>query len=450
MRADLRRTRRRLTLRYGLFASGLLLVFALGVWAEVIRANADLLHQEVEQLASTAASHLVLLHHESDEMRTPSRRVHAPVPLILPSASLEFHQQHQRILWFDDELREIVASGSFRPAGPMLPPAASRERAQWLPLANGLAYWRPVYNRQLGLARPLLQGYVSVALASESSRAELQRLRQGLVIGGLLASAVAFAGSQWMVAVSLEPIRRQIERLIRFTADASHELRHPLTAIRALIGSLRHGSLLDASPPELGQRLALIDQTSARMGRLLEDLLLLSRSDRAIDDRKGLVELGLEELLEDLVDLHEAEAEAAGLRLRLAIESPARVRAHPERLRQLLENLLGNARRFSPSGGTITLGLSRSRQQAQLWVEDQGPGIPAAQRTLVFERFWQADPARSGPDHHGLGLAIAQAIACDHGGRLQALEASGGGCRMQLELPLAAAATAAAGSATPG
>jgi signal transduction histidine kinase len=68
----------------------------------------------------------------------------------------------------------------------------------------------------------------------------------------------------------------------------------------------------------------------------------------------------------------------------------------------------------------------------------------------VFERFWQADPARSGPDHHGLGLAIAQAIACDHGGRLQALEASGGGCRMQLELPLAAAATAAAGSETPG
>lgn len=437
MEPDLRRTHRTLTLRYGLFASGLLLVFGLGVWGEVSRANRELLRQEVEQLASTAAGQLALLHHEYDEMHSPAQRRHPPVALIAAPATVELHQEHLRIRWFDDTLQELVASGSFQPAGAVVPPAASRQRTLWLPLTNGLAYWRPVLSRRSAGARPVLEGYVSVALATEATEAELRRLRQGLAFGGLLAAAVAFAGSQWMVGASLEPIRRQIERLIRFTADASHELRHPLTAIRALIGTLRHGPLLAASPPELGHRLALIDQTAVRMGRLVEDLLLLSRSDRAIDDGRGLVQLPLEELLEDLVDLHQAEAGAAGLSLRLAVEAGACVRAHPERLRQLLENLLSNALRFSPAGGTITLGLARQRHQAQLWVEDQGPGIPPAQRTLVFERFWQADPSRSGADHHGLGLAIALAIARAHGGQLRAEAGADGGCRMLLELPLA-------------
>ncbi|MFN9692717.1 MAG: sensor histidine kinase [Synechococcaceae cyanobacterium] len=436
MHPDLGLTRRRLTLRYGLFVSGLLAVFALGVWGEVSRAQEELLRQEVEQLASSAAAQLLLLHHEADEMRDPTRRLHAPVPLLTDFASPEVAQAHLRIRWFDDELRPIVSSGSFRPNGDTLPAPGRRQQSQWLPLGNGLAYWRPVYNRRTGQGTARLQGYVSVALAGEASDAELRRLRQGLVIGGLLAGLLAFAGSQWMVAASLEPIRRQIERLIRFTADASHELRHPLTAIRALIGSLRHGPLLAASPPELERRLEQIDRTSARMGRLLDDLLLLSRSDRVIDDRAGLVTLPLEELLEDFADLHQAELTAAGLRLQLQIEAKACVQGQPERLRQLLENLLANARRFSPVGGCITLGLARHQQLARLWVDDQGPGIPVTQRTLVFERFWQADPSRHGADHHGLGLSIARAIAEAHGGRLLALEAPGGGCRLQLELPL--------------
>ncbi|MFM7087175.1 MAG: sensor histidine kinase [Cyanobium sp.] len=438
MQPDLQRTRRLLTLRYGLFASALLLVFALGVHGQVSRARADLQRQEVQQLAATAAAHLSLLHHEYDELRAPGRRLHAPVPLVASFATLEMHQDQQRLRWFDDQLHEIAAIGTFRPRGESLPPPARRGRAQWLPLTNGLSYRRPVFARPTGSRTPRLEGYVSVALAAVAAEAELQRLRQGLVIGGVLAGLVAFAGSQWMVAASLEPIRRQIERLIRFTADASHELRHPLTAIRALIGSLRHGGALTGCAAVVPSQLELIDQASGRMGRLLDDLLLLSRSDRAIDDGRGLVTLPLEELLEDLVALHQSESEAAGLRLQLAIEAGVCVRAHPERLRQLLENLLANARRFSPRGGTIRLGLARQRQLAQLWVEDQGPGIPPEQRPLVFERFWQADPSRSGPDHHGLGLAIAQAIAQAHGGRLQAQEARGSGCRMLLELPLAA------------
>lgn len=434
MQPDLQRTRRRLTLRYGLFASTLLLVFALGVYGQVSRARRDLQRRQVEQLASSAAAHLTLLHHEFDELRVRGRPAHAPVPLISAFATVEIHQEHQRIRWFDDQLRPISSIGVFQPQGDTLPPPGGRDRSQWLTLRNGLAFWRPVFTRQSGGA-PQLEGYVSVALASASADAELGRLRNGLLIGGLLAAAVAFAGSQWMVAASLRPIRRQIERLIRFSADASHELRHPLTAVRALIGSLRHGGVLEGCPPVVPEKLALIDQAAGCMGVLLDDLLLLTRSDRAIDDRSAMRPFPLEDLVDDLVTLHQEQARALGVSLRCDIRDAAPVLGHPERLRRLLENLLANALRFSPPGGVVTIGLALRRSRVELWVDDQGPGIPEPQRQLVFERFWQADPSRSEAEHHGLGLSIAQAIAQAHQGRLLALEAPGGGARLLLELP---------------
>jgi signal transduction histidine kinase len=434
MRPDLRRTRRALTWRYSAFVAVLLMVFAVVVDAEVRRSRQELLQRQVQQLAAEAAAQLPLLHHELDEWAEadqPRRLLeqgHAATRALAVAAD-----PGQRIRWFDDQRRELRARGGFRPAGATVPPAAAAAHPQWLPLANGLAYWQPV-----AAAPSSLQGYVSVAVASAEAEGELRRLRQALLLGIVLAALVAVAAGGWLVTVSLEPVRRQIESLIRFTADASHELRHPLTATRALIGSLRHGPLLGSCPAELRHKLDQIDQASLRMAHLLDDLLLLSRSDRAIQDPGGVVALPLHELVDDLVDLHQAEATAAGLRLQARIEAPACVRAHPGRVQQLLENLLSNALRFSPPGGTVTVALSPGHRQVLLWVDDQGPGIPPEQRALVFERFWQADASRSGPDHHGLGLAIAQAIAVSHGGRLQVMAAPAGGCRMQLQLPLLA------------
>ena len=171
------------------------------------------------------------------------------------------------------------------------------------------------------------------------------------------------------------------------------------------------------------------------MGLLLDDLLLLTRSDRAIDDRSAMRRFPLEDLVDDLVALHDEEARALGVTLRCDIRDAAPVLGHPERLRRLLENLLANALRFSPPGGTVTLGLALRRARVELWVDDQGPGIPEPQRRQVFERFWQADPSRCEAEHHGLGLSIAQAIAQAHHGRLLALAAPGGGARLLLELP---------------
>ena len=431
MRPDLRAIRRKLILRHGAFVAAVLLVFALGVYGAVSRSRHELLLRQARQLAATAAAELPLLHQEIDEAGLAT----APWRLVAPPEAEEaggLSAPGHRIVWLDDELRLLQASGDFHADGLPMPPAGDRSRAQWLPLRDGVAFWRPVLGSGAPGGATGLQGYVSVALATDSTAAELQRLRQGLLIGALLATFTAVVGSQRLVAASLAPMQRQVERLIAFTADASHELRQPLTALRALIGSLRHGDLLRDAPPELARKLGQIDLTTARMGRLLDDLLLLTRFDRAIDDRPAMETFPLEELVEDLIALHQAEAEAAGLRLQSRIDASPEVRGSPERLRRLLENLLSNALRFSPPGGTVTVGLGRQRGQARLWVQDQGQGIPPEQRALVFERFWQSDPSRGEAGHHGLGLAIAQA----HGGSLRAEAAAGGGCRMVCDLPL--------------
>lgn len=434
MQPDLRSTRSRLTLRYAAFVAGLLVMFAAGVYGEVSRSSQELLRRQAEQLAATAAAELPLLHHEIDEARS----MPSPQPLEGMAVAGEAHgialQQH-RIVWLDDELQPLQSSGSFQPEGATMPPPADRERLQWLTLSNGVAYWRPVRGRKGINGTTNLHGYVSVAVATTATEGELKRLRHGLLVGALLAALSAFLASQRMVAASLQPIQRQIEQLIRFTADASHELRQPLTAIRALIGSLRHGEELARSSPAVQQSLAQIDQTTTRMGKLVDDLLLLTRFDRSIDDQQAMETFPMAELVEDVVDLHQAEAEAAGVRLQSRIEAPGHVHGSPERLRRVLENLLSNALRFSPPGGTVTLGVRRQRGVEQVWVEDEGPGLSPSQRTLVFERFWQADPARGGAEHHGLGLSIARAIAVAHGGQLRVEGAEGKGCRMILELP---------------
>ena len=142
--------------------------------------------------------------------------------------------------------------------------------------------------------------------------------------------------------------------------------------------------------------------------------------------------------MEDQCRLFQDSAAAQGVSLVADIGDPATVFGHPERLRRLLANLISNALRFSAAGDTVLIGLKVQGAFVQLWVDDQGPGIPAAQRDQVFQRFWQADRSRSSASHGGLGLAIARAIAQAHGGRLVAREAPGGGARLLLELPLKA------------
>lgn len=211
----------------------------------------------------------------------------------------------------------------------------------------------------------------------------------------------------------------------RFVADASHELRTPLTTIQANAGLLARGSM-----PEDVQRAAAADiaEESTRMARLVDRMLTLARADAGLDLRLTPLDLGalIDEVCRQAAAVHPAHT--------LRIETVAAVISGDEdALRQLMWILLDNA--FQYASTAVEVSLSIEPGWARLTVDDDGPGISPADKARVFERFYRADPSRSGHGA-GLGLSIALWIAQQHHGRILAGSATLGGAGLLVDLPL--------------
>jgi signal transduction histidine kinase len=173
-----------------------------------------------------------------------------------------------------------------------------------------------------------------------------------------------------------------------------------------------------------------------RLSRLVAQLLDLSRleSEGVPLDRRPFAAAALLERVRDEALMHAPE----GVDVRIHGSDGLAIDGDQERVHQVLTNLLDNALRFSPSPGAVTLAARSEGPMVRLEVLDEGPGIPAAQRAIVFERFHRVDAARS-TGGAGLGLAIARWIVELHGGRIRAEERAPHGCRMVVELPSASA-----------
>jgi signal transduction histidine kinase len=219
-----------------------------------------------------------------------------------------------------------------------------------------------------------------------------------------------------------------------FVADASHELRTPLTSVLANL-ELLQASL--GSPGQAEDR-EVVDsalRSSRRMSRLVGDLLLLARADAGRLDKHRRCDLA--EVAGD------AAAEAAPLMgertLTVDNDRPLRVEGSPDELHRMVLNLLDNAARHTPAGALIELSLRAEDGEAVVEVADDGPGIPAAMREQVFDRFVRgegpADTARG--TGTGLGLAIVSAVAASHGGTVEAAESDSGGALFRARIPLA-------------
>ncbi len=435
MEPDLSRIRRKLTGRYVVISAFVLLVFGLAVFLEVSRARKALLREQVQQLASAAASQMPLILHEVEEYNLlPSQTAHLESGhvALLDAGSANLDQK--RIVLLNKNRIMLSQFGTMPFDLQAVLPTSQFDQRQYLNLPSGIAYWRPVYLRETSASDRQLEGYVLSAVSTANADRELMRLRNGLLVGSAMGALAAAVLSQWMVGTSLKPIRDQIRRLVRFTSDASHELRHPLTAIRAVMGSVRERGYLQRAEPELAHKLALVDQATTAMANLVDDLLLLTRLDRTMPDHKHWRRFDLAELAEDLLALYEERARNLGVQLALDLQRPAWVTGDPDQLRRLMINLLVNAMQITPAGTSVRVAIHQQGHQLALVVDDEGPGIPPEQRQLVFERFWQADASRTGPNS-GLGLSIARSIADVHGGSIEAQSASSGGCRMVVLLP---------------
>ncbi|WP_019869294.1 sensor histidine kinase [Salinispora oceanensis] len=235
--------------------------------------------------------------------------------------------------------------------------------------------------------------------------------------------------------------RSSEERMRQFVADASHELRTPLTTIRGFAELYRQGAARD--PEQTGDLLRRIEDEAARMGLLVEDLLLLARLDRERPLSPAPVELPV--LATDAVAA--ARAVAPDRRIDLDIvpgSGPLVVYGDDARLRQVIGNLMTNALTHTPTGASVTLRLrSEAGALAVVEVADTGPGLSGEQAERVFERFYRADAARtrqaSGNTGTGLGLAIVAALVAAHQGTVEVAQTPGGGATFRVRLPLAPA-----------
>ncbi len=257
-----------------------------------------------------------------------------------------------------------------------------------------------------------------------------------LVFGGLGAVLLAIAAGYVYSGRALVPIRESIRRrqdaLRRqreFTANASHELRTPLTVIRASAADLRRNRSRPVE--EVGEALDDIESEVAHLTALVDDLLLIARTDSGVVDMEHAP-----------LDLADVAAEAVGVLSPVAGQRgvtvvvdprPAAVEGDPLRLRQLVTILVDNAVAHTPAGGTVLVRVRPEEREVTLEVLDEGPGIRESDLDRVFERFWRADDAP--PGGTGLGLSIARWIVERHGGTISAGNRPEGGARFEARLP---------------
>ena len=232
--------------------------------------------------------------------------------------------------------------------------------------------------------------------------------------------------------------------LRRFTADASHELKTPLTVLRADVERAMHP---DAAGSEAMQALEEALHETTRMADLVDSLLTLARADEGrFDLHREPVALGA--IVRDVFETAVILGEDAGLSVSMAVLEEGTVEGDARRLRQLFLNLVTNAIKYTPRGGRVELSLSqRGGDEIAFTVRDSGIGISAADLPHVFERFWRADRARSRGGERsgfGLGLAISQWIAQAHGGRVVAQSRLGRGSVFTVALPMLSAEDAEA------
>lgn len=265
--------------------------------------------------------------------------------------------------------------------------------------------------------------------ADHAYRLTIERIGIALVVGDL--AVVAFVGvAAWVLAArTLDPIREVHNRQRRFVADASHEMRSPLAAIRSTAEAALSGP---GDPATTREALQVVQRESERLTRISSDLLLLARSDDGqLEPRAEQFDLSV--LVADAVEEHHNAEAGQNASVQLWPDLP--VRSDPEEVKRVVLNLLDNAYRYGGERVQVAVRTRATEREAIVEVADTGPGIANADMDRIFEPFYRVRSDASAPPGSGLGLAIAASLAQASGGRLSVDSRIGQGSTFRLSLP---------------
>ncbi|MEO7457252.1 MAG: HAMP domain-containing sensor histidine kinase [Gemmatimonadaceae bacterium] len=418
----LARLRRRLTFWYAATLSLILLLLGAGLYSVI--------HFQLERQMDES-----LLHATNELMRAARIR------------EMEAASAHGTVVDAVDELhipdRTLYLLDSA--GGPVKPAEASawvREAARRAATGESVtleADSRGDHTLSLHAQRFRLQSGQPLVAVAVADQVELTNRFAALIaaFGGAAIAAIVMiaAGGYFLVEKATAPAERSMAYTRRFVADAAHELRTPIAVLRT-----RADAALQEprTPEEYTITLQGIGEEARRLGRVVDDLLLLARAD-AGERPVERVRFFLDDVVLDATLSLRTLAQAAGVTLAVDEFEETPVIGDANLVRELVVVLVDNAVKFTPAGGQVRVSVS-PEPQPMVTVEDTGPGIPAEQLPHVFERFYRGEASRPRGGGAGLGLAIAQWIAEMHAAKLTLTTVSGSGTRATVEFPMAAGA----------
>lgn len=282
-----------------------------------------------------------------------------------------------------------------------------------------------------GYANGNLLGYVRIAEPLAGADAELSRLASSLALGMVASLMVSAAGILVLLRISLQPVRSSIDRLRQFTADASHDFRSPLMAIKSNSSvALRYPEGMRSTDKE---RFLMIAEATDGMIKLTDELLLLAQGESERKIRKSSLDLAI--ILDELLETHKAIANDRNISVRKDVPESLWLVGEPDGLRRLFGNLIQNAFQYTPDKGQVSISARNILETVEVTVEDTGIGIESSDQAHIFDRFWRADKARSARESgYGLGLSIAQSIARQHGGDITVVSSKDKGSSFRVSI----------------
>jgi len=275
-----------------------------------------------------------------------------------------------------------------------------------------------------------------VAAPLDDTRREQRELRQAMLIGIPIVLILAAGGGVWLATSGplVTELRASLQVQRQFMADASHELRTPVSVIQSAADVAL--ARPDRRADEYRDTIAIVATEAKRLARLVDDMLVLARAD-AGGYPLHPVSLYLNDLVDECRRAVDVIARERGVAVRTTMPSDVPLRGDENLLRRMLLNVVQNAVAHTRAGGVVRVEVSPNGRHVTIRVRDEGAGIAEADRVRIFDRFVQLDAARSGSGA-GLGLPIARWIAEAHGGTLSLEESRATGSTFAIDLPLAA------------
>jgi signal transduction histidine kinase len=302
---------------------------------------------------------------------------------------------------------------------------------------------------KLAVIKPFGDTYQGIFSGFTAETSIDPQVSRQIFIGGLPRSRLPFflgllALNAGLIVTAILQLRREMalqQLRDEFVSSVSHELRTPLTQIRMFAETL----LLDRirTDEEHRRSLEIIDREARRLTQLVENILQFSRSERKIESM-AQEERELAPLIHEIVDDFASAIHFDQARFECRLCSGLSANVDPDALRQIVINLLDNALKYGPKQQVVIVGLERHDGMASIFVEDEGPGIPPADRKRIFEHFQRLERDRqSATAGTGIGLSVVKDLVTRHGGRYSVMSGDRGGARFVVELPLVAADSAA-------